>query len=356
MKYMVGRRAVELLIVAVSLGSAAGQNPSLTIANDSFPGGVVGEDYLQALRFSGGCYSDLTPKPQFSVQAGALPGGLSIQTLSNAGSVLAGTPMADGTFGFTLKVADSCGASASKDFSITVLKAGVIGTTMGSAGSMAQLAVGGSWKTTIVLENSSSGQAQVHLDFFDNNGNALPLPLTFPQSPSSNVVVASTIDRTLGAGAALTILSSGSESQPTQVGWAQLIAGSGVSGFAIFGTRSGNLDQEAVVPLETRNSASYILWFDNTGAMVVGVALANLSKQPVSVEVTIRDESGLVIGTATIPLSAQGHDSFELPSRLAQTAQRRGTLEFHTATSGQISVLGLRFNSTAFTTIPVMAK
>lgn len=355
MKYLVEGRPVGLLIAAFGLFSAAGQNPPLTIANDSFPGGVVGEEYLQALRFSGGCYSDLTPKPQFSVSAGALPGGLAIQTLSNAGSVLAGTPTAAGTFGFTLTVADTCGASASKDFSITVLQAGASGT-MSSAGSMAQLAVGGTWQTTFVLENSSSGPAQVHLDFFDNNGNALPLPLSFPQSPSSNPVVASALDRTLGAGAALTIVSSGSDSQPTQVGWTQLTSDSGVSGFAICGTKSGNGDQEAVVPLETRNSASYILWFDNTGDMVVGVALANISKQPVSVDATIRDENGLVIGTGTIPLPAQGHDSFQLPSRLAQTAQRRGTVEFHTATSGQISVLGLRFNSLAFTTIPVMAR
>ena len=201
MKYLVERRAVGLFIVAFGLFPAAGQTPPLTIANDSFPGGVVGEEYLQALRFSGGCYSDLTPKPQFSVSAGALPGGLAIQTLSNAGSVLAGTPMAAGTFGFTLKVADTCGATASKDFSITVLNSGVSGTTMSNAGSMAQLAVGGTWKTTFVLENSSSGPAQVHLDFFDNNGNALPLPLSFPQSPSSNPVVASALDRTLGAGA-----------------------------------------------------------------------------------------------------------------------------------------------------------
>lgn len=86
------------------------------------------------------------------------------------------------------------------------------------------------------------------------------------------------------------------------------------------------------------------------------MALANISKQPLSVDVIIRDESGLAIGTGSIPLSAQGHDSFQLPSRLAQTAQRRGTVEFHTATSGQISVLGLRFNSLAFTTIPVMAR
>lgn len=129
-----------------------------------------------------------------------------------------------------------------------------------------------------------------------------------------------------------------------------------MSGFAIFETKSGNYDQEAVVPLETREAASYLLWFDNTNNMVVGVALANLTTQPVSVTATIRDESGPGIGTGTIDLPAQGHTSFELPARLAATAQRRGTVEFRTAASGQISVLGLRFNPLAFTTIPVTAK
>ena len=248
------------------------------------------------------------------------------------------------------------GYGDARDF-YTALTATVSGTTLKSVGSMAQLAVGGSWKTTIVLENSASGPSQVRLNFFDNGGNALPLPLNFPQSPSSGPLVAATLDRTLGAGAALTIVASGSESQPTQVGWAQLIADGNVSGFAIFGTKSGNYDQEAVVPLETRNSGSYVLWFDNIDPMVVGVALANISALPVTVEATIRDESGLVIGTpGSIPLPPLGHTSFQLPELLVATAHRRGTVEFHTATSGQISVLGLRFNPLAFTTIPVIAK
>jgi len=123
MKRIIERRAVALLTVAFGLCSAAGQNPPLTIANDSFPGGVVGEEYLQALKFSGGCESDLTAKPQFTVEAGALPSGLAIETPSNAGSALTGKPTAAGTFGFTLKVVDACGASATKAFSVTVRNA-----------------------------------------------------------------------------------------------------------------------------------------------------------------------------------------------------------------------------------------
>jgi hypothetical protein len=206
-----------------------------------------------------------------------------------------------------------------------------------------------------VLQNPSSRVAQARLNFWADNGSALPLPLRYPSSAASPVVAA-TLDWTLAAGAALTIVAGAPESPATQVGWAQLVSDGSVSGFAIFGTKSGNYDQDAVVPLETREAGAYVLWFDNTGGMVVGVALANLTTQPVSVTATIRDEGGSVIGTGAIDLPAQGHTSFELPARLAATAQRRGTVEFRTSANGQISVLGLRFNPLAFTTIPVTAK
>jgi hypothetical protein len=238
----------------------------------------------------------------------------------------------------------------------TPLKASVSGTTMQSIGAMAQFGVGGGWKTTIVLENSASRAARARLNFFDDKGNALALPLTFAQTPTTDPVVAATLDQTLGAGAALTIVASSPESQQSKVGWAQLLSDGSVSGFAIFGYKSGSYDQEAVVPLETRSSGSYILWFENTDVLVVGVALANTSAQSVTVDATIRDESGSVIGTGTVSLPAQGHTSFMLPERFLQTARRRGTVEFHTATSGQISVLGLRFNPVSFTTVPVLAK
>jgi hypothetical protein len=244
--------------------------------------------------------------------------------------------------------------TTSRDF-YTSLKATVSGPTpptMKNVGSMAQLAVGGAWRTTIVLVNSGTTPAQVHLNFFDNSGNALPLSLT----TSTGLLEGSTFDRTLDGGASLAIESGDLESQPTRVGWAQLLSDGSVGGFAIFTQRTGGQDQEAVVPLETRNSGSYVLWFDSTSGFVVGVALANTSPQAVTVHTTTRDESGLVIGTGTIPLAAQGHTSFVLPAIVAGTAQGRGTVEFHTETNGPLSMLGLRFRGVAFTTLPVSAK
>ena len=38
-------------------------------------------------------------------------------------------------------------------------------------------------------------------------------------------------------------------------------------------------EQEAVVPMETRNASSYLLAFDNTSGLVLGVAVENVSAQ-----------------------------------------------------------------------------
>jgi hypothetical protein len=113
-----------------------------------------------------------------------------------------------------------------------------------------------------------------------------------------------------------------------------------------------------VVPLETRNASKYILAFDNTGTLTAGLAVANLAAQAASVPVIIRDDTGKQIGDPTIPLtlSALGHDYFMLPDRYPATKLKRGTIEFDTPPGGQISVLGLRANGPALTTLPVLAN
>jgi hypothetical protein len=223
---------------------------------------------------------------------------------------------------------------------------------------MAHLASAGYWKTTITLINTGTVAAQARLNFFDDNGNPLLLSLYFPQSSSVGPLLASTLDRTVNAGAALVIETTGPDSAPTQVGWAQLVTNGTVGGFAVFRQAIGSSSQEAVVPLENRNASGYVLFFDNTNGSATGVALANTSTQALNTVVTIRDDTGAVIITETITLPASGHTSFDLASRYASlTAQRRGTLEFRTPSGGQISVLGLKFNATgAFSTTPAVAK
>jgi len=229
----------------------------------------------------------------------------------------------------------------------------VLAQVTSAGGSLAQVASGGGWKTTFTLVNTGTSPAQVQLSFFDDNGNALSLPLTLVQSGA--VMNASTLSQTIGSGAVLVILTQGNNAAPSMVGSAQLTTTGNVGGFAIF--RYDPTGQEAVVPLEARNAGAYVLAFDNTSGLSTGLALANVSNQSANVPVTFRDDTGASLGAAVINLAAYGHTSFLLTSSYAFAAAKRGSVEFDTPAGGQISALGLRATPTgAVTTIPVLAK
>jgi hypothetical protein len=229
----------------------------------------------------------------------------------------------------------------------------VLANVKAGGGSMPQVASGGGWQTTFTLVNTGTSSAQVLLNFFDNNGNALSLPLTFVQSGA--ITTASSISQTIAGGATLVILTQGSSAGASVVGWAQLTTAGTVSGFAIF--RYNPSGQEAVVPLETRDASTYVLAFDDTNGLGTGLALANVSNQAANVPVVLRDDTGATLGTAAINLAARGHTSFMLTGNYASVANKRGTVEFDAPAGTQISVLGLRATPTgAVTTIPVFAK
>jgi hypothetical protein len=221
-------------------------------------------------------------------------------------------------------------------------------------GSIAHLASGGDgWQTTFVLVNTGTSAAQATLSFFaDQTGAPLSLPLSFPQFGGGTTTMASFVTRTLAAGATLLIVSSGSVNLLT--GSAQLSTTGNVSGFVIF----RHNDQEAVVPLESRNANAYILAFDNTGGIFTGVAVNSVSAEAVNVPVIVRDGTGAQIATDTLNLSANGHIAFTLVSdKYPETAGIRGTIEFDKPANGQIGALGIRIPPTStYTTLPALAK
>jgi hypothetical protein len=219
-------------------------------------------------------------------------------------------------------------------------------------GSMAQIASGGGWATTFTLANTGTSSAQAELSFFDNNGDALSLPLTLVQS--STTETASALTETIAPGATL-IIQTQSNSAAALVGSAQLTTTGDVNGFAIF--RYNPTAQEAVVPLETRNASAYVLAFDNTNGLSTGVALANVSGQGAKVGVVVRDDTGAVLDTTTINLTARGHTSFTLSASYASVKNKRGTVEFDTPPGGKITALGILGTPTGgLTTIPVLVK
>src|SRR5207245_10689536 len=144
---------------------------------------------------------------------------------------------------------------------------------LSGAGSMAHVAAAGGWKTIFTLVNTGTAISQARLNFFDDNGNALALPLTFPQTSPVAQTPVSALDRTLRPGATLVIESTGPDSQLVQQGWAQLLTSGNITGFAVFRqTVSASDTREAVVTLETRTANAYLLTFDNTAGFVTGVA------------------------------------------------------------------------------------
>ncbi len=231
-------------------------------------------------------------------------------------------------------------------------------------GTMAHLAAQENWTSTFTLVNKGRVPATARLSFFgdaviDPTGSGpLTLPLIFPQQPpATGSLLGATFDRTLGSYASSIVTTSVAPSSQVLIGSAQLASTSAVDGFAIF--HQIQTGQEAVVPMDTRKATSYLLAFDNTNGVVLGVAVENVMAQDAVIPVIIRNDAGAVISTgSSISLGGNGHTSFVLSTQYTVTAKIRGTIEFDTPPNGQISVLGLRFTppNNALTTIPALAQ
>jgi phosphatidylethanolamine-binding protein (PEBP) family uncharacterized protein len=265
-------------------------------------------------------------------------GTVSYQVLANSGAGRSAV-MTVGGVGFTVEQTAGAGAIAG----------------LSAVGSLAQVNSQGGWSFELDAVNVGSSPATARISFTDPSGNALPMPLTFPQQAATGAPeLASTLDRTINANGRLVVISSGPVASPALLGSGQLWSNGSVSGFGTFSFPA--LQWNAVVPLETRNASKYSLPFDNTSPLHTGVALSNITTSAVSVSVTILNDAGTQIRTDTINLPAQGYQQFLLDTQYTQTAGARGTIQFSTAGSGQISVLGVRANGAALTTLPVLSN
>jgi hypothetical protein len=305
-------------------------NGDLLTGQVSVPAGFV----IQSIAVPAGATGTITVTGGTGSFAGATG------TFSN----VTGSGTATGTFTSNIQ------ASGSGSFKAPAFRAA---GTLSFAGSMAHIAAGGGWKTIVTVLNNGTTAAQARVSFFDEAGNPLSLPLTFPQG-GTPATTASSVTQTIRPGGELVIESQGTESTLSQ-GSAQLFTDGNVTAFVIF--RYNPSGQEAAVPLQVQNATSYTLSFDNTGGLATGVALANISDQAASIPVTLRDDTGATVTNEAVQLPARGHVSFVATGRFAPSADKRGTIEFQTPAGGQISALALRFNAAgAFTTIPPAAK
>ena len=78
------------------------------------------------------------------------------------------------------------------------------------------------------------------------------------------------------------------------------------------------------MPVEGRNSAAYLIAFDNTNSTTTGVAINAMPTvtilDPVMVPLVVRDDSGNTLTASTIQLNPNGHASFSLAQQFPLTA------------------------------------
>jgi hypothetical protein len=225
-----------------------------------------------------------------------------------------------------------------------------------TVGAMPHVATAGGWQTAIMLINLGTATAQARLNFFDDSGAGVLEPVCFPQAPLGGTFLAQQLERTIAPGAAVVIQTCGAGDQAVS-SWAQLQSNGGITGFARFNWTVGTGVQEAVVPLETRNPSSFVLWYDHTDGFATGMAVANMAAAAANVAVTVRDDTGAVLATDNLPFLVHGHKAFMVGDKYPATALKRGTVEFQVPAGGQIGTLAFRASAAGtLSTIPSIAK
>jgi len=205
-----------------------------------------------------------------------------------------------------------------------------------------QLVFGGGWYTAVYITNTSLNSVSVQLGFFAEDGT----PLGVPSAGGSSM--------TINLGARATALVEAPNVGPLNVGYISVSMPDAVTGYGVFRFSSpGQADQEVGVPLSSSSATTSTLIWDDTN-VVTAVPIVNPSNVATTVSITVRDTSGQnSIGVSSVSLPPKGHMAVVLRNLpgLGGIAGQRGSADF-SVTSGNVAVLGLRFNGTAFTSIP----
>ena len=207
---------------------------------------------------------------------------------------------------------------------------------------LSQFAFGGGWYSALYFTNASPASVTFTVNFTADNGTPLVIPAIGGSSSTVNLAPHAT--------AILEAPNTGTLNQ----GYVTASLPAGVSGYGVFRQSvAGVPDQEAVVPLASSTSTSSTLTWDDT-VYITAVAIVNPSAAPATVSITVWNNSGAVIGTSAISLAAgvKTEAALRAISGLSGVAGNRGSAQF-TVSTGSVAVLGLRFNGTSFTSIPV---
>lgn len=306
----------------------------------SYTGGVAINPL--ACKVSGG-----NPPYQWSISSGSLPLGLSLASVT-AGAAVEGTPTVAGNYAFSLAASDSSGQTATWPVSMSITNPSA--ATGLDPAVLSHLPFGDGWQSRIVLASLYSADT-ANLRFYGDSGNPIGVP--YQQVGTASGSTASFIDQKMQPNSVVFLDTVTEASAPLTVGSAQMFnLNRSITGFGAFRYPSRNW--EALVPLDLTRDNSYIVAFDNTGSSWTGVALAGSSPEPVKLLATVRDESGSVLETASIPMGVNGHASITLSQQFPSTAGKRGTVKFTADSFGSFHALAVRGNGPTLTTLPVI--
>ena len=153
--------------------------PPVVLETSTLPNGVVGEAYDAQLVTRNG-----TQPFAWSVSSGALPPGLSLVEEAGTTARVSGTPTADGSYTFDLRVEDDAGTSATGTFTVVIAlppEALVVATSSVPSG-----VVGEAYSATIVADGGVPPYSWVVA------GGALPPGLSLPVSGTPSVTIGGT--------------------------------------------------------------------------------------------------------------------------------------------------------------------
>lgn len=208
--------------------------------------------------------------------------------------------------------------------------------------SLSQFTFGGGWYSAIYLLNPNDTAATATLIFRGADGQPLDVP---------------------GAGTTkeLSLAPKGSgflevpDGGPLTRGWVEVQLPDGVTGYGLIRQAVESRIYETIVPLATTSSKEAVMLMDQTTASTLA-SVVNLGSEEVLLTVTARDQDGVTIGTATVPLAGKNAlaGPVNLLPGLEGTPGKRGWLAV--SATGPISVSLLRVNGEAITTLPVLQK
>jgi hypothetical protein len=307
--------------------------------------GGVGILYSQTLSATAGNppYT-WTPTPV----SGALPPGISLSTTG----LLSGTPVAAGSYSFTVRVNDNSNAIATQTFTLQVYSF----ATPTQTSVLAHVAAGGPWTTRAYLTNVANAPVEVNLLIHTDDGSILPFTVT--QEGATQQAGGNSFVGVMNPNSTM-IINAGAGLSNTETGWIDILtagATSPLAGFAVFRLSSNGSTSEGTTPLQTTFASQMALQFDDTAGYNTDVAVANLSANAATVSASVMDQNGNLLGTYSLSLPAMGHTSFVVPSQFGVTNNQIGLIQFSNSSGGNLGGVGLRANTVTgtFTTVPVI--